>query len=256
MANSTSWEKIFEDHGIAEHDFNSSIFVIDSEMIKASVQNFTKTAEKEVRILCSQTKREEVPEIMGKLGLFLLPIKNGAYALVRGDGYIDIPEIKTKIDVYQPEIDWKLETSGFGNSEMQHLDYAFAISIIGTFIEDDSLHLTIRGRKRCPRFDFKVGHHTLQVESGVQTEVDAGYEGRNQIVLIEAKNLKTQNTIIRQLYYPFRLWSANVPKKRIRNVFFEKRGKEYLFWEFQFRDKFDYNSIELVKSARYKVATD
>jgi len=256
MANNTSWEKIFEDYRIAEHDFDASVFVISSEMIKASVQDFKETSQKEVRILCSQTKREQVPQVMRQSGLFLLPIKNGAYALVKGEGYVDIPEIKTKADIYQSEIDWKLETSNFGNSEMQHLDYAFAIGMIGTFIEDESLHLTIRGRKRCPRFNFKVGQHRLQVENGVQSEVDAGYEGENQIVLIEAKNSATHNTIIRQLYYPFRLWSANIPKKRIRNLFFKKRGKEYLFWEFQFKDQFDYNSIELVKSARYKVATN
>ena len=36
----------------------------------------------------------------------------------------------------------------------------------------------------------------------VQTEVDAGFEGRNKIALIEAKNSNTKNIIIRQLYYP------------------------------------------------------
>ncbi|MDR2659374.1 MAG: hypothetical protein LBC27_05220 [Spirochaetaceae bacterium] len=58
-----------------------------------------------------------------------------------------------------------------------------------------------------PKFDFTAGrfNQKIIVES-VQTEVDAGYEGKNQIVLIEAKNSQTKNTIIRQLYYPYRQW--------------------------------------------------
>ena len=86
----------------------------------------------------------------------------------------------------------------------------------------------------------------------VQTEVDSCYEGKDNIVLIEAKNSKTNNTIIRQLFYPYRQWS-NYSKKNIHTLFFEKRGREYLIWEFKFKDKNDYNSIYLYKSAKYRI---
>jgi hypothetical protein len=86
----------------------------------------------------------------------------------------------------------------------------------------------------------------------VQTEVDAGYEGKNEVVLIEAKNAQTKNTIIRQLYYPFRQWSEHT-KKDVRLLFFEKRGDEYLIWQYEFTDKNDYNSIKLIKSKKYKI---
>jgi len=86
----------------------------------------------------------------------------------------------------------------------------------------------------------------------VQTEVDAGYEGRNQIVLIEAKNSATKNTIIRQLYYPFRQWQIHT-KKKVNILFFEKRKDVYSLWEFGFADEKDYNSIELLKSAKFEI---
>jgi hypothetical protein len=86
----------------------------------------------------------------------------------------------------------------------------------------------------------------------VQTEVDAGYEGRNQIVLIEAKNSATKNTIIRQLYYPFRQWQIH-RKKKVNILFFEKRKSVYSLWEFGFADENDYNSIELLKSAKFEI---
>lgn len=54
-------------------------------------------------------------------------------------------------------------------------------------MNDATLVLTIRGRKYTPDFTFNVNNIPIFVSS-VQTEVDAGYEGRDKIVLIEAKN--------------------------------------------------------------------
>ena len=104
---------------------------------------------------------------------------------------------------------------------------------------------------------FNVGTNTLDTES-VQTEVDAGYEGKDSIVLIEAKNFSATNVIIRQLYYPFRQWSESTTKK-VCPVFFEKRviNNENIFyiWQFEFTNAKDYNSIQLVKSGRYRITT-
>jgi hypothetical protein len=249
MASSKSWEKIFQDHKILEHNFSKEPFILDSKMIKESVQDFRKTTEKEVRCLCKQDSRKQVPNIMKENGLFLLPIKNGTYAIIKGEGYLDIPEIETKSEKYVTKMGFNLETSEVGDSEMQHLDFAYASSIIRTFMEDDSLVLTIRGRKYTPEFSFKVGKQVLKTKS-VQTEVDAGYEGKNQVVLIEAKNSQTKDTIIRQLFYPFRQWSSYTDKK-VSLLFFEKRGDIFYIWQYQFTDKNDYNSIKLVKSKKY-----
>ena len=122
-------------------------------------------------------------------------------------------------------------------------------------MNDDSLVLTIRGRKYTPSFSCVASGFDLQISS-VQTEVDAGYEGRDKIVLIEAKNSQSTDTIIRQLYFPYRKWQ-DITKKTVYPLFFEKRiiegEKIYYIWQFEFKDKNDYNSIELVKSARYRI---
>ncbi len=183
--------------------------------------------------------------------LFLLPIKNGEYAIVKGEGYIGIPEISDSVKIYPYKLNFHLDTSSVGDSKMQHLDFAYAVSIIRTFIEDDTLVLTIRGRKYTPEFSFKVGNQKIE-QKGVQTEVDAGYEGKSQVVLIEAKNSKTDNVIIRQRYYPFRQWSHHTQKK-VKTLFFEKRGDNYLLWQFDFTDINDYNSIVLKKSCKYEI---
>lgn len=244
-----SWNKIFSDYKILKHDFNQAPFILTAQMIKKACQNFTKTGEKEVRILCKQDHREKVPNIMAENGLFLLPIKNGKYVIVKGEGYFDIPEINTSPQKYCSKIPFELETSQVGNSEMQHLDFAYASSIVRTFFNDDSLVLTIRGRKYTPKFSFYVNDQKIATES-VQTEVDAGYEGKNKIVLVEAKNSRTDNSIIRQLFYPFRQWGEH-STKQIHLLFFEKRDNEYMLWQYRFNNKNDYNSIELVKSCKY-----
>lgn len=253
MANSKSWKKIFKDYKILEHDFYKSPFQLSATQIKRSCQSFKKTGEKEVRILCKQDTREDRPDIFVKNNLFLLPVKNGYYNIIKGDGYIDIPEIKDEIKVYSSKLDFQLDTAKIGNSEMQHLDYAYASSLIRTFMNDSSLVLTIRGRKYTPKFEFYVGKQKIKTSS-VQTEVDAGYEGKNQVVLIEAKNFKTNNIIIRQLYYPFRQWQEHT-KKKVITLFFDKiHGKDvYSIWQFEFGDINKYNSIKLVKSGKFRI---
>jgi len=135
---------------------------------------------------------------------------------------------------------------------MQHLDFAYASSLIRSFMGDNTLVLTIRGRKYTPRFSFNVGRHSIEVKS-VQTEVDAGYEGKGQVVLVEAKPASANNTIIRQLYYPFRQWQAHT-KKKVVTLFFQKEGNMYSIWHFQFREVNNYNSIELVESRKFKIS--
>lgn len=253
MANNKSWDKIFRDYNILSHNFDKSPFPISASQIKRSCQNFKETSEKEPRILCKQDTREQRPSIFCKNNLFLLPIKNGFYKIIKGEGYTDVPPITTKIEDYCSKIDFNLDTAKIGDSEMQHLDYAYATSLIRTFTNDPSLILTIRGRKYTPSFEFYVGKHLIEVSS-VQTEVDAGYEGKEQVVLIEAKNFNASNLIIRQLYFPFRQWQETT-KKKVVTLFFDKElgGDVYSIWQFDFQDPKDYNSIRLLKTGRFRV---
>ena len=255
MASNKAWEKIFRDYDISNHDFENGPFELSAAQIKKSCQSFKKTGEKEPRILCKQETRSDRPTLFAEKGLFILPKKNGSYYILRGEGYVDVPDITSPIQDYESKLDFELESSMVGDSEMQFLDFAYANSLIRTFMNDPSLVLTIRGRKYTPQFSFHIGKNKLYTKS-VQTEVDAGYEGKTSIVLIEAKNFSSTNVIIRQLYYPFRQWSENTSKK-VYPVFFEKRiiDSENIFyiWQFEFTDIEDYNSIQLVKSGRYRI---
>lgn len=254
MAADKSWKKIFDDYDIHNHDFSKSPFVLTAEQIKESCQNFTRTSEKEVRILCKQDSRKDRPAVFRSNNLFILPIINGTYTIIEGEGYVDIPEITTEARIYKPKLSFTIDTAKVGNSEMQHLDYAYATSIIRSFMDDETLVLTIRGRKYTPQFSFAAGKHNHKIEvEKVQTEVDAGYEGKDNVLLVEAKNSATDNIIIRQLYYPFRQWQQHTSKP-MNLILFEKRKDNYCIWRFRFDDVNRYNSIRLVNSTRYKIA--
>lgn len=250
-ARDRAWKKIFDDYKIHDHDFDAAPFSINSKQIKAATKHFTQTAEREVRILCKQDTRESRPKVFIDKNLFMLPTKNGIYSIIKGEGYLDIPEVEAESEEYISQLDFELDTSKIGNSEMQHLDFAYASSLIRTFLDDPSLVLTIRGRKYTPPFSFNVGKHKIETKS-VQTEVDGGFEGRKQVALIEAKSTGHRNTIIRQLFYPYRQWQSYT-EKNVVTVFFEKFGNTYSLWEFQFDDPNDYNSIKLTRSKKFTI---
>jgi hypothetical protein len=249
---SKPWDAIFEQYRLGEHDFDSKPYIITAKQIKVATENFSLTTEREVRILCKQDYRDSRPDVFINKGLFLLPTKNGVYAIIKGEGYVDIPPIASAATEYKSKLQFELDTARVGDSEMQHLDFAYATSLVRTFLSDESLVLTIRGRKYTPKFAFKVGAHQIEVE-GVQTEVDAGYEGECQVALVEAKSARAKDIIIRQLYYPYRKWSLHT-EKSIVPVFFEKQDQYYDLWQFKFTNENDYNSIELVKSKRYAIS--
>ena len=72
--------------------------------------------------------------------------------------------------------------------------------------------------------------------------------------MVEAKGGKATNTIIRQLYYPFRQWMIETGKK-VSTLFFQRtKNDEFHIWDFGFDDMNDYNSIRLLNSARYRIS--
>ena len=247
-----AWMKIFEDY-LMQHDFGSCPAKLTANMIKDSTQHFQKTSDREVRLIAKMDSREDLPQVLRDKGLFVLPTKNGEYILVKGEGFYDLQPV-SEIEPFTSTLGFELKSAKVGTSEMQHLDFAFNTGLLNHFLElSEPLFLQIRGRKYTPEFSFRVGRFHITAAS-VQTEVDAGYEGRDFLVLVEAKGSSQNNFIIRQLYYPFRQWYINT-QKEVRTLFFSFNSKTQTqsFWEYEFIDKKDYNSIRLVKSASYKI---
>lgn len=123
------------------------------------------------------------------------------------------------------------------------------------FTNEDNLLPTVSGRMSSSLFNFKIksGKGLVNVKVGnSQIEIDGGYEGDNSLTLIEAKNYISDDFLIRQLYYPYRLWNNKITKQ-VRPIFLTYSNGIFHIREYEFADSDLYNSIRLVQHKKYAV---
>jgi hypothetical protein len=201
---------------------------------------------REPRLMTKFDTRESRPSALSDLTL--LPLTNGSYAILAGDGYYDVPSATLLKQWRAPSrlaglatLPWKTGPT----SESQALDMAYAAGVLHDFLEDPGACLTIRGRLRSPRFEFEFearsGLTPLLVD-GVQIEVDSGFEG-DGVHLIEAKLGSRTNFHVRQLYYPLRMWSTLVAHKPVSTVFLSWSNRCFSLREFRFDPLHRYHGI-------------
>lgn len=109
--NHAPWKSIFDAYKIHRHNFLKSPFIITAEQIKKATTRFARTTEREVRMLRKQDTRESRPQVFVGNDLFILPVKNGVYAILQGEGYVDIPEIKQPATLYKSSLELSLRAS-------------------------------------------------------------------------------------------------------------------------------------------------
>lgn len=236
-----AWKAIFDFYNIHDHDFNDAPFYITANEIKEATTQFTATRERESRILCKHDTRQSRPQLFIDKNLFILPVRNGHYAILRGEGYVDIPPIDTAPETYISQLDFEPDTVKVGDSEARHLDYAYAVGLIGAVMNDDSLVLTIRGRKFTPALRFRVGDNKIQT-IGIQTEIDAIYEGKSQIVLVKMVKPFVSNIFIYPIYLMYRKYAERTSKP-VNIILMERIANTYGIWFLKFSDKEQLNSV-------------
>lgn len=245
------WKRIFE----AFVDIKKDFILIHTKQIK-------KFAKKDLRLLTKFDTYESQPEIFKKYHYFLLPLQNrGNFVLIRGKGFESLQYIYKKPKVHVSKLGYTLETSKIGISEPQYINYAFNTGLIESYLNMPGLYLSLIGKKRTPSFKFKVGNMDFTVGSVIM-EIDAGFENKENIVLLEAKIGEQKSFNIRQIYYPFRSlneWISNklIANKLITNIFFtfNQNNGIYSLFKYEFEDKFRYDSIKLVKKDFFIITT-
>lgn len=229
------------------------------EVVSVSASAIKRTTRMEPRLVARQDTREQRAPVLKDATV--LPVANGKYVIVRGDGYhtIDPPaEVRTwKVTPRLARIA-SLPWSTGPQSESQVLDMAMASGVLQEFLDEPELLLTIRGRLRTPRFAFTfpsaLGPVDLRVD-GVQVEVDAGLEGEF-INLVEAKLGKRTNFHVRQLYYPVRMWTTRVPQRLVRPILATYSDRTLSLRLYAFDPLQDYGSLILVKSVDFVFGDD
>ena len=242
--NDDAWEKIFDKYKIINILEKSDSFLISSN----DINNF-----RQARLMTKFDHRSQLPTLFADNNLSILPVSRGSYIIGEFETFHTFSKDDTKIK----KIDFPifLESLSHENitSEATAINCAFVSEIIHDFTCENLLHPTVSGRMSSSSFDFDINSSNGLFKVGVensQIEIDGGYEGDNSLNIIEAKNYISDDFLVRQLFYPYRLWSGKI-NKRIRSIFLTYTNGIFHLREYSFKDSGYYNSIELVKQRKY-----
>lgn len=161
---------------------------------------------------------EHLPPVMANEGLAILAINNGTYRIGRFNPFIQIEPTTaaTPISIAFPSNIITLSPHKLAH-ESAVLDAALLSNILAR-VFDERVDLTIRGRTRSPAFNFHLNGVQFPI-SGVQIEVDGGYEGPTTVNLVEAKVGSRSNLNVRQLIYPQLAWEQIAGGRKIVKTF-------------------------------------
>lgn len=246
--NDTAWEKLFEKYGILDEVETNGSFKISASQIKEF---------REPRLMAKFDHTVNLPQIFTKNKLAILPITRGDYIISHFDAYHQFEADNASIiQVSLPAYIQSLDCNNI-LSESVALNCAVASGIVANFLEDDEIISTVSGRMRSGKFSFDIASLTGQAPYHVnvnnsQIEIDAAYEGINSLALFEAKRDLSKDFLVRQLYYPFRVWQHRI-NKPVRPIFLTYSNGIYRLYEYRFQDFDNYSSISLVKQKNYSI---
>lgn len=244
--NDTEWEKLFEKYNILEKVLNFGYTEISATEIKEF---------REARLMTKFDHKSQLPKLFAENQLSILPITRGGYVIGAFETFYDFNI--DDVEVVSMEFPTFLESLNHKEiiNEATAINCAFVSKILHDFTEEETLFPTVNGRMGSSSFDFKInsskGLFKVCVENS-QIEIDGGFEGEHSLSLIEAKNYISDNFLVRQLYYPFKLWSNKI-NKRVRPVFLTYTNGVFHLREYAFTDVEHYNSLVLVKHKKYVV---
>lgn len=208
----------------------------------------------EPRLMAAMDSERLLPECFRQHGVFVLPVSSDRYALVHGKGYHELEPVPGEPTKFPARLPFEMATLAYGQGEGRYLLHAFHSGLLSRFTGVREMYQAVTGKMRTRAFTFRVdGSPTIEVQ-GAGMEVDAGFEGRGDVLLFEAKAQPRLTFLIRQLYYPYRAFSQ-VTSKAVRAFFFvaEPKRATYTLWEYRWADPGDYESIKLTNAGSFLI---
>lgn len=246
--NDIAWESLFEKYDILNYiDKNGRI-----EISASQIKEF-----REPRLMAKFDHIVNLPDIFAKNKLAILPITRGDYIISHFDAYHRFEaDTGTITRVSLPSYIQSLDYNNI-SSEAIALNCAVAAGIISEFMDDEEIIPTVSGRMGSGIFSFNINDtkrnfmHCIDVRNS-QIEIDASYEGINSLAIFEAKRDLSDDFLVRQLYYPFRVWKNRV-SKTIKPIFLVYSNGIYHLYEYMFENPNNYSSLVLVKQKNYSL---
>jgi predicted transcriptional regulator len=251
--NDAAWESLFETHRILEKVERSGAYQISATEINKL---------REARLMTKFDHWIQLPGIFKQNNLTIQPNSRGTYLIGRFASYRDLPQDEDDNIEIVPFPAVEIATIDPTNiySEAAALLCAYNAGIIEQLFNGEVSRLTVQGRMSTGRFHYLINdsqrpvQHRINVENS-QCEIDSGFEGRDFFAIVEAKNVSVDDFLIRQLYYPYRLWAKKISKEVIP-VFLTYSNDIFTFSVFRFTDQTQYNSIEMVERKRFQIGSN
>lgn len=249
--NDIAWEKIFEDYSVLYSLSDSDFFNITASQINKY---------REARLMTKFDFQAQLPEIFKNNNLAILPITRGSYVIGKFNLFAKIKNSK-KIKAIGAKKPDHIESIDIENisSETTALLCANICEILTSFFEEESITHVIGGRMGSGDFDFEVSNVKIEVSKS-QIEIDGGFESDTSIYLIEVKNLIHDDFLIRQIYYPYRVWTKKLEErginKKVRNIFLTYYDGVFYLREYVFKDINKPDSIEMIREGKYSIVKD
>lgn len=246
-----NWEKLFEKYQILDNVNQNGFFQITATQINEF---------KEARLMTKFDHKANLPNLFSKNKLSILPVTRGSYVIGNFDTYQNI-HYNTEVENIGFSLPSEIESIDYNNlySESSALHCAYVCGIIDDVVEEKTVP-TLSGRMSTSAFDFQIRNiikqntYSISVNNS-QCEIDGGYESLNRLLLVEAKNFTSDDFLIRQLYYPYRLWQGKVTKEVIP-AFMTYSNDVFSIFIYKFNNPKEYNSLELVKQKNYIIAPE
>ena len=256
--NDVAWEYLFDKYHILDEINNKGIYKISAKAINEK---------REARLMTKFDHSAQLPQIFKQNNLSIQPDSRSTYVIGRFDSYKKLPK---KENIYKdPSVDIEafpfpedIQTLDPKNirSEATALLCAYNAKIISDLLDGQEIRFTIAGRMSTGKFSYsindleqKISYH-IDVDNS-QCEIDGGFEGDDVLAIIEAKNSSVDNFLIRQLFYPYKLW-INKTSKQVIPIFLSYFDNIFSFYIYKFEDDENYNSITLVKQKRYYIGSN
>jgi hypothetical protein len=251
--NDKAWEIIFEEKQILNIIAKQGFFEISSTRINQ---------QREARLMTKFDHATQRPKIFKNNNLSIQPTSRGKYIIGAFESYYQIQQ-NTSTEVVYKSLPLNTDTITPNNiySESSAILCAYLSGMIEEVIgdlSDEPVNFTVMGRMSTGKFDYNIEnsktkqHHAIVVTNS-QCEIDGGFESENYFALIEAKSETVNDFIIRQLYYPYRLWKSKTDKEVIP-IFLSISNDIFSFYRFRFTDDNLYNSLQLVSEHKYCIS--
>jgi len=244
--NDIAWKELFYKYKIIEKNLEDGYVNINANEINEF---------REARLMTKFDHKSQLPKLFSENNLSILPTSRGGYVIGNIDTFHTFNEDEieiTKIDFpnFLESLDYKDITS-----ESTAINCAFVSGILQDFTGEEILFPTVSGRMSSSSFEFNINSSRGLFKIAVgnsQVEIDGGYEGSQSLNLIEAKNYISNDFLIRQLFYPYKLWINKVEKK-VRPIFLTYTNGIFHLREYSFEKPDHYNSLQLIHQRKYAI---